>query len=53
MLERIAIALVVLWLAAIVAGATFGGLIHLLLVAAFVIILVRVLKSDGNNWPAN
>lgn len=53
MLERIAIGLVVLWLTAVFLGLMLGGLIHLLVVAAVVMIVIRAFKSDGNNWPAN
>jgi hypothetical protein len=50
--EAIAIGLVVLWLTGIVLGVTLGGLLHLLLVAALIMIIVRSLKSDGDNPSA-
>lgn len=45
MLETIAIILVVLWLAGLVSSYTMGGLIHILLVIAIVVILVRVIQG--------
>lgn len=41
MLETIAIILVILWLLGLVSSYTLGGLIHILLVIAIVMILVR------------
>ena len=45
MLETIAVILIVLWLAGFVTSYTMGGLIHLLLVIAIVVILVRVIQG--------
>jgi hypothetical protein len=45
MLETIAIILVVLWLLGLVSSYTMGGFIHLLLVLAVVVILIRVLQG--------
>ena len=45
MLETIAILLVILWVLGLVASYTMGGLIHLLLVIAVVVILVRVIQG--------
>ncbi len=45
MLETIAIILVVLWLVGLVTSTTMGGLIHVLLVIAIVIVLVRVISG--------
>jgi hypothetical protein len=45
MLETIAIILVVLWLLGFVSSYTMGGFIHLLLVLAVVVILIRVLQG--------
>jgi hypothetical protein len=45
MLETIAIILVVLWLLGLVSSYTMGGLIHVLLVIAVVVILIRVLQG--------
>jgi hypothetical protein len=45
MLETIAIVLVVLWLLGFVSSYTMGGFIHILLVLAVVVILVRLLRG--------
>lgn len=45
MLETIAVMLVVLWLLGLVSAYTMGGLIHLLLVIAIVVILLRVIQG--------
>jgi hypothetical protein len=43
MLETIAIILVVLWLLGLVSGYTMGSFIHVLLVIAVIVILVRLI----------
>jgi len=45
MLETIAVVLVVLWLLGFVTSHTMGGLIHVLLVIAVVVILIRVIQG--------
>ena len=45
MLETIAVVLVVLWLLGFVSSYTMGGFIHVLLVVAVVVILVRVIQG--------
>jgi hypothetical protein len=45
MLETIAIILIVLWLVGLVTSTTMGGLIHVLLVIAIVVVLVRVISG--------
>ena len=45
MLETLAIILVILWLLGLVTSYTLGGLVHILLVLALVVILVRVLQG--------
>jgi hypothetical protein len=45
MLMTIAIILIVLWLLGMVTAYTMGGLIHILLVIAIVVILVRVIQG--------
>ena len=45
MLETLAIILVILWLLGLVTSYTMGGLVHILLVLALVVILVRVLQG--------
>jgi hypothetical protein len=44
MLETIAVILVILWLLGLVSSYTMGGLIHILLVVAIVLILVRMIQ---------
>ena len=46
MLVTIAVILLVLWLFGIVASYTVGGLIHILLVIAVIMILVRVIRGE-------
>jgi hypothetical protein len=45
MLETIAVILIILWLLGLVSSYTMGGLIHILLVIAIVVILVRVIQG--------
>jgi hypothetical protein len=45
MLEIIAVVLVALWLLGFVTSYTMGGFIHVLLVIAVVVILVRVIQG--------
>jgi len=45
MLGTIAIILIVLWLLGMVSAYTMGGLIHVLLVIAIIIMLVRVVQG--------
>ncbi len=45
MLETIAIILIILWLLGLVSSYTMGGLIHILLVIAVVVILLRVIQG--------
>ncbi len=45
MLYTIAVILVILWLLGLVTSYTMGGFIHLLLVVAIVIVLVRVISG--------
>jgi hypothetical protein len=45
MLETIAVILLVLWALGLVSAYTLGGFIHVLLVAAIIIILVRVIQG--------
>lgn len=45
MLETIAILLVILWLLGLVSSYTMGGFIHLLLVVAIVVVLIRVIQG--------
>jgi Family of unknown function (DUF5670) len=45
MLETIIVILVVLWLLGLVSSYTLGGFIHILLVLAVVVLLVRVIQG--------
>ena len=47
MLETLAVVLVVLWLLGLVTSTTMGGFIHVLLVIAVVVILIRVVQGRG------
>jgi Family of unknown function (DUF5670) len=44
-LEIIAVVLVLLWILGMVSSYTMGGFIHILLVVAVVVILVRVIQG--------
>ncbi len=46
MLSIIAVVLVVLWLLGMVTSYTMGGFIHVLLVIAIIIVLLRVIKGN-------
>jgi len=45
MLETIAVILLVLWLLGLVSAHTLGGFIHVLLVLALVVALLRVIRG--------
>jgi len=45
MLETIAVILLVLWLLGFVSSYTMGGFIHLLLVLAIAVVLIRVIQG--------
>ena len=45
MLYTIAVVLIILWLLGLVTSYTMGGLIHVLLVIAIVVILLRVISG--------
>jgi hypothetical protein len=45
MLGTIAVVLIVLWLLGLVSSYTMGGFIHVLLVVAVVIVLLRVIQG--------
>lgn len=45
MLETIAVLLLILWALGLVTSYTMGGLIHVLLVVAVVVVLVRVIQG--------
>jgi hypothetical protein len=45
MLETLAIILLILWLLGMVSSYTLGGFIHLLLVIAVIVVLVRIIRG--------
>jgi len=45
MLWTIAVVLIVLWLLGLVSSYTMGGFIHLLLVVAVIVVLVRIIRG--------
>ena len=45
MLYTVAVILIVLWLLGLVTSYTLGGFVHILLVLAIVVILVRVIQG--------
>ena len=45
MLQTIAIILIVLWILGLVSSTTLGGFIHVLLVIAVVMVLIRIIKG--------
>jgi hypothetical protein len=45
MLETIAVLLIILWLLGLVSSYTMGGLIHILLVIAIVVVILRVIQG--------
>ena len=47
MLYTLAVVLVILWLLGLVTSYTMGGFIHVLLVIAIVVVLVRVISGRG------
>lgn len=46
MLETIAVILIVLWLLGLVSSTTMGGFIHILLIIAIVILLLRLIRGQ-------
>ncbi len=47
MLETIALVLIILWILGLVSSTMIGGFIHLLLVIALIVILLRVIQGRG------
>ncbi|MCX5869600.1 MAG: lmo0937 family membrane protein [Deltaproteobacteria bacterium] len=45
MLETLAVILVILWVLGFVSSYTMGGFIHILLIVAVVVILIRVIQG--------
>ena len=46
MLYTIAVVLLILWLLGLVTSFTIGGFIHILLVVAIIMILIRVIRGE-------
>ncbi len=46
MLTTIAIVLILLWLLGLLSSYTLGGFIHILLVIAIIIILIRIIRGE-------
>ncbi len=47
MLYTIAVILLVLWLLGLVTSFTLGGFIHLLLVVAIIMVLIRLIRGEN------
>lgn len=47
MLETIIILLLILWVLGLVSSTTLGGFIHILLVIAVIVLVLRVLRGRG------
>ena len=47
MLMTIAVILLILWLLGVVSAYTVGGFIHVLLVIAIIIVLIRVIRGQN------
>ena len=45
MLETIAVILIILWILGLVSSYTMGGFIHILLVIAIIVIVLRVIQG--------
>jgi len=45
MLETIAVVLIILWILGLVSSYTLGGFIHVLLVIAIIVIVLRVIQG--------
>ena len=48
MLYTIAVVLIILWLLGMVSSYTIGGFIHLLLVVALILILIRIIQGRSS-----
>ncbi len=46
MLWTLCVILIILWLLGFVSGYTMGGLIHILLVIAIIVVLVRLIRGE-------
>jgi hypothetical protein len=46
MLNTIAVILVILWLLGLITSFTIGGFIHVLIIVAIIIVLIRIIKGQ-------
>ncbi len=46
MLTTIAVVLIILWLLGMITSFTLGGFVHVLLVIAIIVILIRLIKGE-------
>lgn len=46
MLWTIAVILIVLWLLGVVTSNTLGGFIHILIVLAIIVVLIRIIRGE-------
>jgi hypothetical protein len=46
MLWTIAVVLLILWLLGMVTSTTLGGFVHLLLVIAIIVVLIRIIRGE-------
>jgi len=46
MLTTVAVVLVILWLLGMVSSYTMGGFIHVLLVVAIIVVLIRLIRGE-------
>ena len=53
MLYTIAVILIVLWLLGLVSSYTMGGVIHILLVIAIIMILVNIIRGRRAIWKSS
>lgn len=47
MLYTVAVVLIILWLLGLVTSYTLGGFIHILLVIAVIVILIRIIRGES------
>jgi hypothetical protein len=47
MLTTIAVILIILWLLGLVTSYTIGGFIHVLIVVAIIMLLIRLIRGQG------
>jgi hypothetical protein len=50
MLYTIAVVLIILWLLGLVTSYTIGGFIHVLLVIAIIVVLLRLINGRALDW---